>query len=126
MRLGNDYQHVTINACSDGTLDFSVGVDVRVAEFAAAIGVVVAESDWLAFMKGLVELDTTRRGVAVLQSAITGELLLQIYSMDSAGHMAVAGHIERLDLPSRPRLAFDAIEFDATLLPAFVAKVAAA
>jgi|SRR5215470_2098489 len=131
MRLGDDEEYVSISASREAyekgatDPDIFAAAEVRVGDFSAAIGTVVAQSDWSAFLTALLELDQKRRGEALLRSADGAELRLRIYASDGAGHMAVAGEIERRDLPSHPRFAFEGVQFDPTRLPELVAELKA-
>jgi hypothetical protein len=129
MKLGNGNDHVTVSASQEAYVtgaegpDVFTALDVRVADFSAAIGVIVARRDWLTFLAALSELENARRGEAILQSADGRELSLRFYAADSAGHMAVAGRVRRPDLGTHPRFSFDAVHFDPTLLPVLVAEL---
>jgi hypothetical protein len=91
----------------------------------ATIGTVVARGDWETFVTAVSNLDEQRRGEALLQSADGRELLLRIYKADSAGHMAVSGEIARPDMHSAPRVTFERIPFDPTVLPYLLAELRA-
>jgi len=128
MRLGDGNHHITISALREAYVtgdgeDIFTGVEVRIGDFAASVGVVIAHSDWQAFMASLSDLEKNRRGEAILRSADFEELYLRVYAIDAAGHMAVAGHVERRDLPSNPRLTFDQLPFDPSLLPELVTEL---
>jgi hypothetical protein len=131
MRLGDNKEYVIISASQEAYENGATGpdifavVDVRVGDFSAEIGTVVARSDWAVFLTALSELEKKRRGEALLQSADGEELRLRIYACDGAGHMAVAGEIDRRDLLSHPRFTFGRVQFDPTLLPQLVAELGA-
>lgn len=132
MRLGNSEEYVQVSASPEayeggviGT-DVFVSVDVQVDMFSAGIAVIIERGDWGAFIERLSRLDKERRGEAVLKSADDRELELRIFAVDSAGHMAVSGKIERSDIASVPRFTFERILFDPTVLPELVAELTAA
>jgi hypothetical protein len=131
MRLGDGEACVDISASREkyeggtGGPDIFVAVEVRIGDFSAAIGTVVARGDWQAFRTALSQLEEQRRGEAVLESADGRELRLRVHAADRVGHMAISGEIERRDLPSEPRLIFGKVQFDPTLLSQLVAEVAA-
>jgi hypothetical protein len=49
--------------------------------------------EWHGFLTELSTLDERRRGRAVIEGASPDDLRLEFYSNDSAGHMAVQGHL---------------------------------
>jgi hypothetical protein len=102
---------------------FFFDVDVRIGGMNAGTGVIVARSDWEAFVASLTELEKSRRGEAILRGADPRELNLCIYAADRAGHMAIRGEIDRVDLESRAKFSFRGIGFDPTSLPRLVAEM---
>jgi hypothetical protein len=44
------------------------------------------------FCRDIIKLEVTRKGEAILESLSPGELYLQIFSIDSLGHMGVRGN----------------------------------
>src|SRR6266849_3342284 len=131
MRLGDGDAYVDISASREGYAggndgpDIFASVEVRIGDFSAAIGTVVARGGWQAFLSALSQLDKQRRGEAVLESADGRELRLRIHAADRLGHMAISGEIERRDLPSEPRLTFVKVTFDPALLPQLVTEMSA-
>jgi hypothetical protein len=118
MRLGDGGTCVDISASREryegGATgpDIFVAVEVRIGDFSAAIGTVVARADWQAFLTALSQLEKQRCGEAVLESADGRELRLRVHAADRVGHMAISGEIERRDLPSEPRFTFGKVPFD--------------
>jgi hypothetical protein len=77
--------------------DVRLKVTVRTARYAAADHSWVIRPDLDRFLRELRALDQSRQGQAVLVSASPDGLRLELYSTDSAGHMAVRGQLGRKD-----------------------------
>jgi hypothetical protein len=76
-----------------GDGDILLNVTVQVSSYSAADQHWVVALDWKRFLSDLHTLDERRQGSAILQGASPEDLRLEFYSTDSAGHMAVRGHL---------------------------------
>jgi len=75
--------------------DVLVNITVDAKGFAAADQSWVVAGDWRKFLDEMRSLAASRQGRAVLDSASPGDLRLEFFSTDSAGHMAVKGQVRR-------------------------------
>jgi hypothetical protein len=73
--------------------DVLLNVTVQASSYSAADQSWVVAHDWDRFLGELQTLDERRQGRAVLEGASPEVLRLEFYSTDSAGHMAVRGHL---------------------------------
>jgi hypothetical protein len=73
--------------------DILLNVTVEVSSYSAADQSWVTAGEWDRFLTELKTLDERRRGRAVVEGASRYDLRLEFYSSDSAGHMAVKGHL---------------------------------
>ena len=73
--------------------DVLLNVSVGVSGYSAADQSWVVGSDLKHFLTELRALEQKRQGSALLVSPSPDDLRLQFYSTDSAGHMAVRGHL---------------------------------
>jgi hypothetical protein len=80
--------------------DVQLQVTVRIAGYAAADQSWVVRSHMERFLHQLRVLEQKRHGHAMLASPAPEDLQLEFYSIDSAGHMAVRGHVGWTD-PNR-------------------------
>jgi hypothetical protein len=94
-----------------------VTLEAHTQEFTAALASCIARSDWQSFLGALAKLEASRRGEAVLQSAVPDELWFRVYASDDAGHMAVDVKLHRADVRGTPLLKLTAIGFDPSSLP---------
>src|SRR5262245_10600084 len=78
-----------------GEDDILLNVSIAVSGYSAADQSWVVESDLARFLAELRALEQKRQGSALLVSSSPDDLRLQFYSTDSAGHMAVRGHLGR-------------------------------
>ena len=76
--------------------DILLNITVDVRGFAAADQSWVVEGDWTGFLAALGILEVRRQGRAKLDSASPGDLRLEFFSTDSAGHMAVSGQVRKV------------------------------
>jgi len=73
--------------------DILLSVTVKASSYAAADQSWVVAGEWDRFLLELRTLDEQRQGRAVVEGASPDDLRLEFYSTDSAGHMAVRGHL---------------------------------
>ena|SRR5262245_37730978 len=73
--------------------DVLLNVTVRVSGYSATDQTWAIKSDLERFLMELRALDQKRQGSALLVSPSPDDLRLEFYSTDSAGHMAVRGHL---------------------------------
>ena len=73
--------------------DILLSVTVKVKGYSAADQAWVVASSFHQFLNELQKLDLTRKGRAVLEGASSDDLGLEFFSTDTAGHMAVKGHV---------------------------------
>jgi hypothetical protein len=73
--------------------DVLLNVSVRVSGYSAADQSWVVADDLERFLAELRALERKRHGSAQLVSASPDDLRLHFYSTDSAGHMAIRGHL---------------------------------
>jgi len=78
---------------ADGDLLVNVTVDAH--GFAAADQSWIVGRDWEELHHQARELDRTRRGSAVVRGASSEDLMIELRSTDSAGHMAIVGVVRR-------------------------------
>ena len=129
MQLGSQSMHVVVTAepetYADGEQETEVWVTigVRVETFTASLASCVVRTDWNTFLDALRTLDDKRRGEAALRSADPRELEFRVYASDNAGHMAIDGQLQRLDLPGSPVFRFAGISFDPDGLPALLKEL---
>jgi hypothetical protein len=73
--------------------DILLNVTVDVSGYSAADQGWVVAAEWGKFLSELETLDERRQGSAVVEGASPDDLRLEFNSTDSAGHMAVQGHL---------------------------------
>lgn len=73
--------------------DVLLNVTVQASSYSAADQSWIVGRDWDHFLSELQSLDDLRQGRAVLEGASPEDFRLEFYSTDSAGHMAVRGHL---------------------------------
>jgi len=73
--------------------DILLNVTVEVEGYSAVDQSWVMAEEWDKFLNELRILDQRRQGRAVIVGASPDDLRLEFYSTDSAGHMAVHGHV---------------------------------
>jgi hypothetical protein len=73
--------------------DILLNVTVQVGGYSAADQSWVTGDAWDGFLTDLKKLDEQRQGLAIVEGASPDDLRLEFYSTDSAGHMAVKGHL---------------------------------
>ena len=76
-----------------GESDLLLNVKVQASSYSAADQSWVVGDEWDKFLAELTRLDERRQGRAVVEGASRDDLRLEFYSTDSAGHMAVQGHL---------------------------------
>ena len=76
-----------------GESDILLSVKVEASSYSAADQSWVVAEEWDRFLTELTTLEERRQGRAVLEGASPDDLRLEFYSSDSAGHMAVQGHL---------------------------------
>ena len=76
-----------------GESDILLNVTVEVSSYSAADQSWVVADEWASFLTELRKLDERRQGRAVVEGASRDDLRLEFYSTDSAGHLAVRGHL---------------------------------
>ena len=75
--------------------DVLLNISVDAKGFAAADQSWIVEADWNSFLAELRRLEARRQGRAILNSASPEDLVLDFFSTDSSGHMAVKGQVRR-------------------------------
>jgi hypothetical protein len=124
--------HVVVTAEPEAYRGGTKGPEVWVTlkahaqEFTAALASCIARSDWQSFLAALTRLEASRRGEAVLQSAVPDELWLRVYASDPAGHMAVDVKLHQGDALGTPLLRLTAIGFDPSRLPLLLEELRSA
>ena len=92
---GNNYLELEVSLEEDDTLpsygDAYVIISVSSNGFSGKNDLWVSAEDLKEFCSSLVRLERERRGEATLSSISPGELILKIHSIDSLGHLAIAG-----------------------------------
>lgn len=73
--------------------DLLLNLTVNVGNYSATDQLWIAQSDLKAFCEQLRELESRRKGRAILVGASPDDLQLEFYSTDSLGHMGVKGHV---------------------------------
>src|SRR5579864_4304240 len=76
-----------------GESDILLNVTVEVSSYSAADQSWVIADEWHRFLNELTTLEERRQGVSGVEGASRDDLRLEFYSTDSAGHMAVRGHL---------------------------------
>jgi hypothetical protein len=76
-----------------GESDTLLSVTVEASSYSAADQSWVLADEWNRFLAELTTLNERRQGRAVVEGASRDDLRLEFYSTDSAGHMAVRGHV---------------------------------
>lgn len=76
-----------------GESDILLNIAVDVSGYAAADQSWVIGGEWTRFLDELKKLDVRRQGRATVEGASRHDFRLEFYSTDSAGHMAVKGHL---------------------------------
>jgi len=76
-----------------GESDLLLNVTVEASSYSAADQSWVVANEWDKFLAELTRLDKRRQGRAVVEGASRDDLRLEFYSTDSAGHLAVQGHL---------------------------------
>jgi hypothetical protein len=100
-----------------------MNVTVEAGGFAAADQSWVVGTDLDGFLRELRTLDARRQGRATLESASPGDLKLEFFSTDSAGHMAVKGQVRRRTGEQAELLLQFAFAFEPDELPRVVAEL---
>ena len=92
---GNNHLKLEVSLEGDDTLpsygDAYVIISISSNGFSGKNDLWVSAEGLKEFCTSLVKLERERRGEATLSSISPGELNLKIYSVDSLGHLAVAG-----------------------------------
>jgi hypothetical protein len=76
-----------------GESDILLNVTVEVSSYSATDQSWVVADEWNGFLGQLRELEERRQGRAIVEGASRDDLRLEFYSTDSAGHMAIKGHV---------------------------------
>jgi hypothetical protein len=103
--------------------DLLVNITVDARGFAAADQSWVVDADWNGFLAELRELEERRQGHATLESASPGDLRLEFFSTDSAGHMAVQGQVRRRTTEDLELLLRFAFAFEPDEVPRVLAEL---
>jgi hypothetical protein len=103
-----------------GDRDLLLNITVDARGFAAADQSWIVDAAWEGFIGQLRTVEARRQGRAILDSASPGDLHLEIFSTDSAGHMAVQGQVrwrtpENFELLLRFGFAFEPDELPRVL-----------
>jgi hypothetical protein len=114
--------YVSIERVEIDSQRFGIELDVRVrhGDFAGAAHVWVQVREWERFTEELARLEKDRQGEAAVEGVSPGELRLTVRSTDRLGHVAVEGLLGRRGVERTTALSFSRIEFDPTVLPAFL------
>jgi hypothetical protein len=116
---GNNYLELEVSLENDDTLpsygDAYIIITVNSNGFSGKNDLWVGAEELKEFCVSLVRLEKERNGEATLSSMSPGELNLKIYSIDSLGHLAVAGTTgyQVVDIPHSLTFGF---EFDPSQL----------
>jgi hypothetical protein len=78
---------------TSGESDILLNITVEVSSYSAADQSWVVADEWDRFLAELRNLNERRQGRAVVDGASRDDLRLEFYSTDSAGHMAIKGHL---------------------------------
>jgi len=70
-----------------------LNITVKVRGYSAADRTWVMGREWKSFLAELTALEESRRGQAAVNGASPDDFRLEIFSEDSAGHMAIRGHV---------------------------------
>lgn len=76
-----------------GESDILLNLTVEASSYSASDHSWVIADEWDRFLTELTTLEERRQGRAVVEGASPDDLRLEFYSSDSAGHMAVQGHV---------------------------------
>src|SRR5262249_39718909 len=81
--------------CAHPSDDVSIllTLNICVHRYSASDEVFVATDDWDRFVVDLRTLEERRQGSAIVTDVTRDDLRLEFFSTDSAGHMAVRGHV---------------------------------
>ena len=132
MIIQGEHSKIAIEAHDVGVTSYDGGdVEFRVVVESHGFGGTglawVSAAALRAFSGQLARLESTRQGVATLESMSPGELLIRVLSINSRGHMAVTGRLGRHIQPGEAGPYTHAVEFgfefDPTTLPAIVAAI---
>lgn len=99
--------------------DLLLNVTVQVGGYSVADQSWVVSGDWARFLEEVRALEKRRQGRAVLEGASPDDFRLEVFSTDSAGHMAVNGHLAYKSDRHLLQLRFG-FDFDPGLLPMFL------
>ena len=89
---------MSLNWDDDGGGDYLVSIEAEVEGFRGHADGHVTGADLRAFTDALKQLERSRKGKAVLASALEGEFDVTVRAVDSAGHMGVAGTLRYTSL----------------------------
>ena len=73
--------------------DLLLNVTVQASSYSAGDQSWVLGDEWVKILAEIATLDERRQGRAVVEGTSREDLRLEFYSTDSAGHMAVQGHL---------------------------------
>src|SRR5437870_475760 len=99
MKLESENSVLEIERCEVGPPgtpadnDVLISVSVKVQRYSASDEAWIVGSEFKCFLQQLQNLEEKRQGNAVLQGASPDELRIEFFSIDTAGHMAVKGHV---------------------------------
>jgi hypothetical protein len=120
MRLASEAgDFVEIARLEDPADDLRLTVSVARAGFAGTATTWVEAAAWERFVCDLERLDERRLGEARLEGMSPEELVLQVRSIDEAGHLGVEGLLGRRTQDTRVTLRFSILVFDPAQLAVF-------
>ena len=100
MKISGDTGSVELERCDSpsgapAAADILLSVAVSVRGFAAEDQAWVLGSEWATFVSDLRRLDHDRQGRARVEGLSPDEFILEVFSTDRAGHMALVGKVRR-------------------------------
>jgi len=124
-RIAIEVQEVGATTFDQGDVKFRVVIESH--GFGGTGLAWVSATALRAFSVQLGRLESSRQGVATLESMSPGVLLIKVFSINSRGHMAVAGrlghHIHAGEAGPYTHSVEFGFEFDPTSLPAIVEAI---
>jgi hypothetical protein len=125
MKLEGENGVLEIQRCDVGAPGTPADQDVLLSITVEVTGYSASDTAWIisqafeSFLTQLQTLDFKRQGRAVLEGASPSELRLEFFSTDSAGHMAVQGHIGRQTSERHSQQLRFGFDFESDRLPSF-------
>ena len=118
IRFSGEKALFSLSAEPDGSGDFLVAVEAEVEGFSGHADGHVVGDHWKAFMESLRQLEKTRKGSALLESAAPGEFEVLIRAVNGRGHMGISGALRYCVQEERGQRLEFSFEFDPSQLMA--------